>query len=97
MVFKRFSLTVLFRTIVLCISTFVLIYLLAQTSFVATPFIVGLLIAGQIYSLVHYVQKTNRDIARFFDSIQYSDFSQGFKSTVKGSSFEELNNAFSKL
>jgi signal transduction histidine kinase len=97
MVFKRFSLAVLFRTIVLCISTFVLIYLLAQTSFVATPFIIGLLIAGQIYSLVHYVQKTNRDIARFFDSIQYSDFSQGFKSTVKGSSFEELNNAFSKV
>ena len=43
------------------------------------------------------MQKTNRDIARFFDSIKYSDFSQSFRSTVKGSSFEELNNAFSKV
>jgi nitrogen fixation/metabolism regulation signal transduction histidine kinase len=56
-----------------------------------------MIIIAEIYSLVHYVQKTNRDIARFFDSIHYSDFSQSFRSSVKGSSFEELNNAFSKV
>ncbi|MFZ1082627.1 MAG: ATP-binding protein [Candidatus Kryptoniota bacterium] len=97
MVFKRFSLIVLLRIIVLCASAFLLIYLLTQTTFIATPFIVALLIVAQIYSLIHYVQKTNRDIARFFDSIKYSDFSQSFRSNVKGSSFEELNNAFSKV
>jgi two-component system nitrogen regulation sensor histidine kinase NtrY len=97
MVFKRFSLIVLFQTIVLCISVFVLIYLLTQTAFIATPFIITLLIVAQIYSLIHYVQKTNREIARFFDSIKYSDFSQSFRSTIKGSSFEELNNVFSKV
>ncbi|MGA9405534.1 MAG: ATP-binding protein [Bacteroidota bacterium] len=97
MVFKRFGVIVFIRTIVLCVSVFVLIYLLTRTSFIATPFIVALIIIAQIYSLVHYVQKTNRDIARFFDSIKYSDFSQSFRSTVKGSSFEELNNAFSEV
>jgi signal transduction histidine kinase len=97
MVFKRFGLIVLLQTIALCISTFVLIYLLTQTAFVVTPFIVVLLIVTQIYSLLHYVQKTNRETARFFDSIKYSDFSQSFRSTMKGSSFEELNNAFSKV
>ena len=97
MVFRRFSLIVLLRTIALCVSAFVLIYLLAQTAFIATPFIVALIIVAQMYSLVHYVQKTNRDIAKFFDSIKYSDFSQSFRSTVKGSSFEELNNAFAEV
>jgi two-component system, NtrC family, nitrogen regulation sensor histidine kinase NtrY len=97
MVFKRFGLIVLLQTLVLCISAFVLIYLLTQTAFIATPFIITLFIVVQIYSLVHYVQKTNREIARFFDSIKYSDFSQSFRSTIKGSSFEELNNAFSKV
>ncbi len=97
MVFRRFSLIVLLRTIALCVSAFILIYLLAQTTFIATPFIVALIIIAQIYSLVHYVQKTNRDIAKFFDSIKYSDFSQSFRSTVKGSSFEELNNAFAEV
>jgi nitrogen fixation/metabolism regulation signal transduction histidine kinase len=97
MVFKRFGVIVFLRTIVLCVSAFILIYLLTRTSFIATPFIVALIIVAQMYSLVHYVQKTNRDIARFFDSIKYSDFSQSFRSTVKGSSFEELSNAFSEV
>ena len=97
MVFKRFGVIVFLRTMILCVSVFILIYLLTRTSFIATPFIVALIIVAQMYSLVHYVQKTNRDIARFFDSIKYSDFSQSFRSTVKGSSFEELNNAFSEV
>lgn len=97
MVFKRFGVNVFLRTIILCVSVFILIYLLTRTYFIATPFIVALILIAQIYSLVHYVQKTNRDIARFFDSIKYSDFSQSFRSTVKGSSFEELNEAFTEV
>lgn len=97
MVLKRFSVVVFIRTVILCLSVFLLIYLLTDTSFVATPFIVTLLVIGQIYLLVQYVQKTNREIARFFDSIRYSDFSQSFRPTVKGSSFEELNNALAQV
>jgi len=63
--FKRFSVAVFTRTVMLCVSVFLLIYLLTKTSFVATPFIVALLIIGQVYYLVQYVQKTNREIARF--------------------------------
>ncbi len=97
MVYKRFSVIVFARTVVLCLSLLLLIFLLTKTSFIATPFIVALLIVTQVYSLIHYVQKTNRDIARFFDSIKYSDFSQSFRSNVKGSSFDELNRAFSEV
>ena len=97
MVFKRFSVVVFTRTVVLCLSVFLLIYLLTKTTFIATPFIVALLIIGQVYSLAHYVQKTNREIARFFDSIKYSDFSQSFRPSIKGSSFEDLNRAFSEV
>lgn len=97
MVFKRFSVVVFTRTVILCLSVFLLIYLLTRTTFIATPFIVALLIIAQVYSIIHYVQKTNRDIARFFDSIKYSDFSQSFRPVVKGSSFEELDHAFSQV
>jgi len=97
MIFKRFSVAVLIRTLFICLSAFLLIYILTKTNFIATPFIVALLIVAQIYSLIHYVQKTNRDIARFFDSIKHSDFSQTFRTNVKGSSFEELNAAFSEV
>jgi two-component system nitrogen regulation sensor histidine kinase NtrY len=97
MVFRRFSIVILSRTVALCGSVFLLFYLLTATSLVATPFIVGALIVVQIYSLIHVVQRTNRDVARFFSSIKYSDFSHSFTSSVKGASFEELNNAFSEV
>ena len=97
MVFRRFSINILSRTAALCGSVFLLFYLLTATSLVATPFIVGALMVVQVYSLIHVVQRTNRDVARFFSSIKYSDFSHNFTSSVKGASFEELNNAFSEV
>lgn len=97
MVFKRFGIIILMRTLVLCVSVFALFYLITDTSLYATTFIVGIIIIFEIFSLINYVQKTNRDIARFFNSIRYSDFSQSFKSSVKGSAFEELSGAFSEV
>jgi nitrogen fixation/metabolism regulation signal transduction histidine kinase len=97
MVFKRFSIIIIFRTVLLCASIFLLFYLLSETNLIATTFIVASLIVVQVYSLIHVVQKTNRDIARFFSSIRYSDFSQSFSSRVKGSSFEELSTAFGEV
>ena len=97
MVYKRFSLNILFRTFLLCISIFLLFYLLTETKLIATTFIFIVLISAQIFWLVQFVQKTNSEIARFFNSIKYSDFSQSFRSSIKGSSFEELSNAFSEV
>jgi nitrogen fixation/metabolism regulation signal transduction histidine kinase len=97
MVYKRFSVVIIARTILLCLSILGLFFLLVSTNLYATIFIVILIIAYQVYSLIQFVQKTNRDIARFFDSIKYSDFTQSFKSTLKGSAFEELNRSFSEV
>ncbi len=97
MAYKRFSLIIFFRTLTLCFSIFIFFYLITATHLYATTFIVGLLIIYQIFALVHFAQRTNRDIARFFNSIKYSDFSQSFKSSIKGSAFEELNGAFSEV
>lgn len=94
MVFKRFSIIIIARTIVLCGSVFLLFYLISETVLVATTFIVAVLIVVQIYSIIHFVQKTNRDTARFFSSIKYSDFSQSFVTNIKGASFDELSSAF---
>jgi nitrogen fixation/metabolism regulation signal transduction histidine kinase len=71
-----------------------LFYLISETTLYATITIVGIIIIIQIYSLIKFVEKTNRDITRFFNSIKYSDFSQNFKLNIKGSAFEELSSAF---
>ena len=55
------------------------------------------MILYQIYGLIHYVEKTNRDLARFFQSIKYEDFSQTFMEKRLGSSFNELKEAFTEV
>ena len=57
----------------------------------------GLLLLYQIYRLVHFVDRTNRELARFLAAIRYADFSQTFVSGGLGSSFDELKTAFNEL
>ncbi len=97
MVYKRFSFIIIGRTALLSLSIFLLFYLVTDTSLYATTSIVIIIIVIQIYSLIKFVEKTNRDISRFFNSIRYSDFSQNFKATIKGSAFEELSTSFSEV
>jgi nitrogen fixation/metabolism regulation signal transduction histidine kinase len=97
MVYKRFSLVIIVRTFFLCVSIFGLFYLISATTLYATIFIVIIIIIYQVYALIQFVQKTNKEIARFFNSIKYSDFSQSFRTSIKGTAFEELSNAFSDV
>ncbi len=94
MVYKRFSLSIISRTILLCATIFLLFYLISETTLYATITIVSVIIITEIYSLIKFVEKTNKDISRFFNSIKYSDFSQSFKPNIKGSAFEELSSSF---
>ena len=95
--FKSFRLICVVRIILLAATILLLVYLVSQTSLLATSLIVGAAIAAQVVSLVHYVEKTNRDLTRFLASIKYSDFSQAFSSGQRGSSFDQLNAAFATV
>jgi len=95
--YRHFNLNCILRIILLTISIFALAYLVTQTTFLATSIIVGVLILVQVLSLIHYVDKTNRDLARFLSAIKFSDFSQSFSSSQKGTSFQSLNLAFSEV
>ena len=97
MVYKRFSAIIIFRTILLCLSVFLLSYIINATNLYATIFILSCIIIFQIYGLIKFVEKTNKDIARFFNSVRYSDFTQNFKSNIKGAAFEELSDSFMEV
>ena len=71
-----------------------LVLFLFRTDFIAVVIFVGLAATYQIYALIHYVTRTNRDLARLLESIRYADFSQSFTHQLKGSGFEELQTAF---
>lgn len=94
MVYKRFRINCVLRVLLISASIYLLFYLLLQTQFYAATLIITMMSVYQIYSLIHYVEKTNRDLARFLDAIKHSDFSQSFSGAGLGSSFDELKSAF---
>lgn len=99
MVYKRFRVVVLARVFLLSGTLYLFFYLIFKTptTYYATIFILGLVIIYQIYSLIHYVEKTNRDLNRFLLTIKHEDFSQTFLGAGLGSSFDELKSAFNAV
>ena len=95
--YRRFRLQCIARTLLLGASIHLFFYLLLDTSYRATTLVVALAILYQIYALIHYVEKTNRDLSRFFLAIKHADFSQSFVSGNLGSSFDELKRAFNEV
>ena len=63
------------------------------------PVFVLLLVAVQLsFNLFRYVNDTNRRLARFFESVRYSDFAIRFSSgKEKGASFETVNKQFNEV
>ena len=97
MVYKSFRINCIFRVLFLSASISLFFFLLFRTSLYTAIFIVGAAVFYQVYSLIHYVEKTNRDLARFFQSIKYADFSVSFKEKGLGSSFNALKTAFTEV
>lgn len=97
MVYKSFRINCIIRVLLLSASIFLFFFLLFRTTLYTAIFIVGIIISYQIYALIYYIEKTNRDLARFFQSIKYADFSVSYKEKGLGSSFNALKTAFTEV
>jgi two-component system nitrogen regulation sensor histidine kinase NtrY len=96
MVFKQFRYLVILRVLVLT-ATCLALFITLNSSFTFTPILVAGLIIYQVWSLIRYVDRTNRELASFLESIRYSEFTRSFQISNTGSSFDELNAAFNDV
>ena len=96
MIFKNFRFNLILRVILLTVSIF-LFYYSFNTNFFFTPIIVGALILFQISSIIRYIDKTNRELTSFLESIRFSEFTRKFNMEGMGSSFEQLNVALNEV
>lgn len=76
---------------------FAFVYLLNLQKYYVTPILFAMLILIELYSLIHYVEKTNRDFTSFLESIRFSDFTRSFQIEGLGSSFDGLKKAFNEV
>lgn len=98
MIVKNFRFVVLVRLVLITLTLTGLIWLIYFSDMYVSTFIVGLLLAYEVYLLVQYVEQTNRKLTRFLESIRYSDFTGSYtRDGSLGSSFKELNTAFAEV
>ncbi len=96
MTYKNFRANIIVRILLLSVSIFLFFYSL-DLEFNVTPILVVVLIIFQVFSLIRYVDRTNRDLTSFLESIRFSEFTRTFQIEGMGSSFDELNRAFNDV
>ena len=96
MVYRNFRVNLILRISLFAVTVFLFFYFLDRETHI-TPALLALLAVLQVYSLYRYVDKTNRDLASFLQSIRFSEFTRSFQIEGMGSSFNELNRAFNDV
>jgi nitrogen fixation/metabolism regulation signal transduction histidine kinase len=94
---KRFYINCIIRVLLFSGTVCLLFFLLFKTDYVAAAIFISLVAAYQVFALIRYISKTNRDLTRLLQSIKYSDFSQSFSTNSKGAGFEELHAALTEV
>ena len=94
---KKFQIGLIIRVLILTVSVFLLGYIYFNNHLVATEFIISLLIILQVYLLIKYVNTTNYELAKFFNSVKHSDFNRVIMPKELGSSFKELSKSLSNV
>jgi two-component system nitrogen regulation sensor histidine kinase NtrY len=72
-------------------------FVLFRTRLYTALIVLGLLLVYQVSALVHAVDRANRDLARFFLSVRYGDFTQAFQAREQDRSFRGLNAALTEV
>jgi two-component system, NtrC family, nitrogen regulation sensor histidine kinase NtrY len=94
--FKNFRLNIVIRVVLLVVAIFLLFYSIKSNFFVA-PVIVAVIVIFQVASMIRYLDKTNRELTSFLQSIRFSEFTRSFQIEGMGGSFNELNKAFNEV
>lgn len=97
MSFKNFRFNLIARILFLALTMFLFFFYLIKYEYFVAPVIIGLIIIFQVASLIRYIDKTNRELTSFLESIRFSEFTRTFQIEGMGGSFDDLNKAFNEV
>jgi len=78
MQYNRFLIHLIVRICLICLNALLLAYLYIKTDFIITPITVFGILIFQTYKLIHFLNKTNRELANFILYIKEKDTSLRF-------------------
>lgn len=93
---RNFYMQLIFRVLLISFSAIGMAIAWGLGKFVvAGAFLLFLIL--QTWYLIHYINRTNRKIAYFFDAIKNEDFTLRFPENVSVKSFKELNHSLNRV
>jgi nitrogen fixation/metabolism regulation signal transduction histidine kinase len=90
---SRFAVGLGLRAGLLLIAAFAFVQTLYMPGLGAARIVAGMVCLGAAAILWRYIQRTNRELARFLDAVRFGDLGQGFGHRWAGSGFAELGEA----
>lgn len=91
-----FRFNIILRIVILLSLVAAFVLSLEKNFFLTTGF-VGVLLVITVINLIYYVNQTNRDLASFFASVQYNDFTTTSSAGHRGETFGELYDGFNMI
>ena len=97
MIYKRFRIAIVIRVVLLMVFVFMFFYLAMIAKHQISAAILAIIIGLQTYSLIRYVEQTNKKLAQFFTSIRHADFSTSFSDKSLGKNFDALHQSLNEV
>ncbi|HEX2394912.1 MAG TPA: ATP-binding protein [Bacteroidales bacterium] len=99
MVFKNYRYNIIFRVVLLGLTIFLFFWSIygKEDPLLVAPVIVAVIIILQAASMIRYLDKTNRELTSFLQSIRFAEFQSTFQIEGMGGTYNELNKAFNEV
>ncbi len=93
----RFRMATVLRVLLLTCTLCLFAYFLFRTDLYRIAALMGVLAAYQVFALARWIERKNRNMARFLEAIEAEDFTQTFSLAGRSKAFDELNRTFNKI
>ena len=97
MIYKKFYIWIIVQVILLAITPVLFLLVQSKDYMVVTTYSLAALWILQMVYLIYYINKTNRDLARFFNAFQYQDASLVFNEHQNEKAFQNLHQSFNGI
>ncbi len=97
MIYKRFYVWMVVQIIFISLTPVLFWFVFSKEYMVVTTYSLLALWILQIGYLIFYINKTNRDLSRFFNAFQYQDSTLVFNERKKDKAFQNLHQSFNHI
>src|SRR5690242_14919175 len=97
MAYSRFQTGTVLRLVGLTATLMALIWVVSHTSWYVSMILLALATVGQAMMLVHFANRSSREVARFLDAIAFDDTSASFQGLRGEGAFADLGAAMTRV